>query len=158
MTTSAFNAKDFMKAEFRPRTGEILLPALKGFFTNGAQPLFKLRGLNAVEIANTNEAAITNQRKDNAIQAITDRQEEIEIMREALGISVDIPYEIAKRIEQLIIASIEPKLERRVVLKLQEVYPIEFYQLTNEIIRLTGLGMDLKKPEPSGTEQISDQH
>jgi hypothetical protein len=68
--------------------------------------------------------------------------------RKALGLAgKETPGEIAKRLEMLAMASVEPAISLQVAVKLAENFPVEFYQLTNEITELTGMGFDLVKPK-----------
>ena len=83
--------------------------------------------------------------------------DKIEAMRKSLGISADVPEEIARRLEMLTIGSVEPKLTLDIAVKLSETFPIEFYQLTTKISELTGKGHVPGKPKPSGETTRSEQ-
>lgn len=156
MVDSSFDQNKFLRAEFQPRMAGVQVPALQMFFAEGANPEFIVRSLTAIEMANAMEVAVKQKTLDTAIQAITSKREEIDQMRETLGINDDMNTEVAKRIEQLIVGCVNPVLERQTVIKLAERFPIEFYLLTNEIVKLTGLGMDIKKPEPFGKTTVSE--
>lgn len=148
----AFDTNAFLSAEFTQRTQEVSLPALQSWFTGkDEKPVFKVRGLNASEIARSNDTAKRNENIEAIIKSVTDKQGQVAKVMAELGISKDMPDDILKRLDQLVAGSVEPKFDYPLASKLAEVYPIEFYQLTNAILVLTGLGMDVVKQHPSGT-------
>ena len=108
------------------------------------------------EIASAMEASQKHQNIDAIIRAIASNQDQIAELKRAVGVSTDTPSEIIKRLEQLVQCSVDPVITLDVAVRLAEVRPIEFYTLTNEIPKLTGLGMDVKKPKASGTTQKSE--
>jgi hypothetical protein len=61
-----------------------------------------------------------------------------------------------RRIEAVEIGLLEPRLDRGAVVKLAGAYPVEFQQISNEIFRLTGEGMDPGKPDGSGATPASE--
>ena len=141
-----FNTKGFMKASFTPRTEKVLVPALAHWFDEGEEPEWIVRGISSSELAVCNEATKTATSVDSVLKAIANNADKVAEMRKTLGIySGDVPNEVIKRLQQLVFASIEPKVEHDVAIKLAETNPIEFFILTNKIIVLTGLGMDLAK-------------
>lgn len=146
----AFNSKKFMAAQFEPRTAKIELPGLADWFDEGEPPVWVIRGQTANEVALAMEAGAKHKNIDSIIKAIAANQDQVAELKKAIGIQKDTPGEIIKRLEQLVQCSIEPEITLDVAVKLGETRPIEFYQMTNEILRLTGLGQDVKKPKASG--------
>ena len=75
-------------------------------------------------------------------------------VRKTLGLSTDdVPADVSRRIEMLSIASVSPRLgteHREVAVKLAEAFPTVFYNLTNQILTLTGQGAAVGKPKRSG--------
>jgi hypothetical protein len=139
-----FNKNKFSQTQFVPRTAELRLDSLSDFFDG--EPIFIVRGMTASELAKCNESATQNQSLETLISALTNDAEKVRAIREQVGLIGDeTPHEIMKRIDQLVFCSVEPELDRQSVLKLAEAFPIEFYRLTNKIIELTGMGMDIKK-------------
>jgi hypothetical protein len=102
------------------------------------------------------EASTKHKNMGAIIKAIASNKDQINELKKAIGVENDTPGEIIKRLEQLVQCSIDPVITLDVAVKLAEARPIEFYQLTNEILRLTGLGMDVKKPKASGTTMRSE--
>lgn len=147
-----FNSSRFVKQEFQQREGVVEVPALRSWFDlpetkkdeEPAKCLWKVRGLTAVELARTFEAASKVKNFSSLVEALGSSETKIEELKEVLGVGNDVPSDIMKRLEQLTIGSLEP-IDLSVAQKLAEKFPIEFYQITNKITALTGLGMDLKK-------------
>lgn len=144
-----FDTKRFMKASFIPRTEKVELAALKEWFSDLRKdevPTWEVRGLTGSEMAICNEASKTNTSIDNVIKAITTNTDKIEEIRKAVGINTgEVPAEIIKRLQQLVTASVDPIVDHELAVKMAETYPVEFYILTNKIVILTGLGLDLAK-------------
>ena len=151
----AFDQKAFMQAQFVPRTARVDVPGLKDFF-GGGDAVWQVRGQTASEIASAMEASQKHQNIDAIIKAIASNKDQIAELKRAVGVSTDTPAEIIKRLEQLVQCSVEPVITLDVAVKIAEVRPIEFYTLTNEILKLTGLGMDVKKPKASGDQMKSE--
>jgi len=152
-----FDAKAFMRQQFQPRQESVEVPGLADWFKgNGDEPcIFTVRGMTSSELARTHEAVAKVKNFDSVIQAISNSKETVKELKAALGVSDDTPADIVKRLEQLVICSVSPKIEIQVAVKLAEAFPIEFYTLTNKIVMLTGMGMDIKKPQGSGATQPS---
>jgi len=149
----SFDAKKFLKTKFVPRTAEVPVPDLAAFFEEGMPTVWKIRGLTGHELGRVNEAADRNKNMAAILEGLASEasKDKAEAVKDMLGLGKDTPQDIAKRIEQLTIASIDPKCTTDLAVRLCEVYPIEFYQITNMILQLTGQGQMPGKPQPSGT-------
>jgi len=145
-----FDSKKFMAAQFEPRTARIDVPGLSNWFDEDDPPVWVIRGQTANEIAIAMDAGAKHKNIDAIIKAIAANQDQVNELKKAIGVEKDTPGEIIKRLEQLVQCSIEPVITLDIAVKLGETRPIEFYTITNEILRLTGLGMDIKKPKASG--------
>lgn len=149
-----FDTDDFMKSKFIPRTDDVRVEGLKDFFDENEPPLWKVRGQTASEIAQSAEAVKRNINIDSVLQALGSNEDKINELRGALGISTDdVPGEIVKRITQLVQCSVEPVVTEEFAKKLAEARPIEFYIITNKIVELTGMGMEIKKRGKSGSNR-----
>ncbi len=154
---NGFDTRAFMRAEFQPREGtvDVSKSALKEFFHDGNQAVWKVRGLTANEIARSNEASERNGRLETLINAMT-TQNRLDIadgVKEMIGIGDDVHSEIAKMLEHLIFGSINPEVPRELAVRIATVAPVEFYMISRKIMELTGLGHShtaKKKPKPSG--------
>lgn len=148
----AFNEKKFMRQNFTPRTKDVKVPDMKDFFDDGSEPVFHVRGLTGPELARVHEAVDKHRDLAGLIDGLLSgqSQEKIEAIRTSLGITDDIPAEIARRLEMITIGSLNPAISLDVAVKLCDVYPIEFYSITTVISELTGKGQIAGKPKPSG--------
>lgn len=138
----AFDADKFMAAQFKPREVNITLPSLASFFPPGEEPVFTVRGLTGSELARVNEAVDRGKVLSAIVEGVMTgtRQAAVDSVRSMIGLDDAVPGEAVRRIELLIEGSVTPKLDRPTIVKLLGVFPVEVYQLTNEIIKLTGLG------------------
>jgi hypothetical protein len=144
-----FNLDKFQSAEFSARTERVEIPQLAEFFGEGEKPEFVVRGLTAGELQRSIEAGSRQGAIETVVKAITTKQDQVSSIRKALGLTKDTPGEIAKRIEMLVLGCTAPEMNHAAVVKLAEVCPIEFYDLTNKIVTLTGQGGSRVKPQPS---------
>jgi len=152
----SFDSKAFMHAQFAPRTARVDVPGLIDWF-NDAPPVWVVRGQTANEVALTNAAAEKHKAVDSIVKAIAENADKVNAIKKAIGVAGDTPSDIIKRLEQLVQCSIDPVITLDVAVKLAEVRPVEFFILTNEIVKLTGLGQDLKKPLASGETTKSEE-
>lgn len=142
-----FDAAKFERAEFKPRTEAVQVPALAAFFDEGEPASWTVRGLSASELHRAMEAGKRQGSVEAIVRAISSGGDQAQALRRALGLSADTPGEIAKRLEMLVMGSVSPKVELPVAVKLAEAFPVEFLALTNTITELTGKGAELGKPE-----------
>jgi hypothetical protein len=64
-------------------------------------------------------------------------------------VSNNVPGEIAKRIETLVSGLVFPAFNHAMAVKFAETFPVEFFDITNRILHLTGMGGSHVKPPPS---------
>lgn len=154
-----FDVKSFKKAKFEDRTKRVPVPDLKGWFAEGEAPVFVVRGLTAEELARCNEAVQKNRNMDAVLQALHSRnqQEKIQAMREMLGVTESVPDDLAKRLEQFALGTVDPDMDHETAVKFAEAYPVEFYQITNQIMELTGQGRQVAKKKSSGPTRKSGE-
>jgi hypothetical protein len=145
-----FNKAGFIKAAYVPRTETVPMPQLKDWFEEGETPEFTVRGLTAEEIAKSNEAVANSRTVDTMLKAISNSRDQIEAIRKTLGLNLDAPEEFVKRLSQLTFGAVEPAFTMTEAIVLGERFPVELYLLTNKIVELTSLGMDLAKQKLSG--------
>lgn len=144
-----FDADKFERAAFAPRTETVAIPVLAEFFGEGEAAEVVVRGLTANELHLAMEAGARNRNVDAVVKAIASSKDQIDDIRRALGMSTDTPGEIAKRLQMLVSGSVSPKFSDASAAKLAQVFPVEFYDLTNRITTLTGQGGTRVKPQPS---------
>jgi hypothetical protein len=148
----AFDSKKFLKTKFAPRTAEVSVKDLAPFFPEGAKAIWKVRGLTGHELGRANEAADRSRNVLGILEGIISQssKEQTEAVKNLLGVGGTTPPDIAKRIELLLLGSVEPVCTQDLAVRLCETYPIEFFQITNMILKLTGQGSMPGKPMPSG--------
>lgn len=153
----AFNLQKFQSTKFTPRTAEVEVKDLAGWFAEGDAPVFTVRGLTGTELAMVNEAVARNRSRAAIAEGLLskDQTAQISAVRELLGVGCSVPDDLAKRLEMLVLASVAPKFDQPGAVRLAETFPVEFYSLTNKITELTGQGQDPGKPKPSSESQTS---
>ncbi len=153
-----FDVKKFQKAKFTPTIEEIPVPELQDFFDDGEKAVWKVRGLTGQEMGRANETAERNKNIAAIIDGLVsgEQREKTEAIKNLLGINqYNVPDDIAKRIAYLQFGSVDPVCTEDMAVKLCTVKGVEFYILTNAIIRLTGVGQTLGKSKPSGETLVS---
>jgi hypothetical protein len=148
-----FDKKKFVKAAFVSRTEAIPVPDLKDFFEEKDKPVWIVRNLTGHELGKVNEAADRNKSIAAIMEGIisADAQDKVAAIKASLGLDDSTPADIVKRIEMLTVGSVDPQIDHELAVKLCENYPIEFFQLTNAITRLTGQGAEIKKKQTPST-------
>lgn len=159
----SLDIKKFLNQQFEPRIKNVPVPQLKPWFTSNGQskdddgnvidikdaqpPVWKIRALNADEIGRADEAVANEGVTNQLLEALTSMNspEVSEKVKELMGASKDTPKTIAKRTYHLIYGSIDPKCDYELAGKLRNTFPVIFYELTNEILQLSGQGFDPKK-------------
>lgn len=149
----------FMNASLAPREAEVPVPELADFFGKDEQPIWKVRGLTAAEVARSREASDRSEKIKSLVEAMAGDGDKAAAIRENLGLSGDeVPEDVSRRIEMLCCGSISPALDdehRDVAVQLAAAFPIKFYEITNAIQELTGQGAELGKRKPSGGKKTS---
>ena len=147
----SFDKKKFMKTTFEPRIEKVPVPDLKDFFEEGAEPVWSVRNLSGHELGKVNEAEARNKAISQILDVIisVDAKDKVAAIKASIGLDDNTPSDIARRLEMLTIGSVDPSIDQETAVKLCTYYPIEFYQLTNAITRLTGQGAQVKKKQSS---------
>ena len=159
----SLDIKKFLNQQFEPRVKDVPVPQLKPWFASNGKgkdksdkvtdikdakpPVWTIRALNADEIGRADEAVANEGVTTQLMEALTSMNspEVSEKVKELMGASKDTPKTIAKRTYHLIYGSVEPKCDYELAGKLRNTFPVIFYELTNEILQLSGQGFDPKK-------------
>jgi len=147
-----FDAKRFQKTKFTARIEGVPVPDLKEFFPEGEEAVWKVRGLTGHEVGRAAEAADRNKTIGAILEGLTAEasKDKAEALKDILGIGGNTPADIAKRLEHLVLGSVDPPCTQDLAVRLCEVFPVEFYQITNKIMLLTGMGQLPGKQQASG--------
>lgn len=145
----------FRSAEFIPRETEITLDALAE--AGMGDGVVKVRGLTAHELAAAEESAGKGKLLSDLVERLAGSgKEKVGALMDGIGYHQDVPAALAKRLEHVRLATVEPAMELADVVKLAETFPIEFTILANKIMELTGKGQQAQvKRKPSGGKQTS---
>lgn len=154
-----FDKKKFDKAKFVPRTEVVPVPSLASFFDEGDTAQMEVRGLTGEEMARVNEAQAKNKNMQAVIEALAggDGKDKIKAIQESLGLSDDIPSDLARRIELLHLGCVDPEMDLQTAAKIFRVAPVDGYSLTNKIQVLSGQGMMPGEQQASGKKAKSKQ-
>lgn len=150
------NLQRFLSAALAPRQLEVQTPELAGvLFDDAEKPVWIVRGLTAAELGRAKQSSEEGLDTVKAlVQAMAGDGDKAAQIRKAFGLGDDdVPQNISYRIEVLAAGSVSPALgteNRDVAVKLAETFPTIFYDLTNQILNLTGQGAVLGKPKRSG--------
>lgn len=150
----SFDIKGFERTKFKRNTEDFKVEVLKDFFAEDEEPVFIMQGLRHDEIAACNAAIRGNDNLKTILQAAAHHKPSI---KKAIGDmitgGVDVPEDTQKRIMHLTFGSVKPKINEGLAVKLAETFPVEFIQMTDLILKLTGEGMiAVKKPKRSGSK------
>ena len=143
-----FNQDKFNSTEFEPSTETVLVPALQDWFGEGETAEFLVRGLTAVEYQQCDEAAHKDRDLSDLLAAMANGNRKLAVSeaRSALGLGDEVPGQISKRVAMLRVGTVSPPgLTRQTCVLIAQRFPVEFYELTNVITRLTGKGQQPKK-------------
>jgi hypothetical protein len=154
-----FDVKGFQKAKFTPRTEDVSVPDLKEWFGPKDSPVWKVRGLEGSELGYVNETAARNRNITAILEGIVSPEdpEKIQGIRDLLGMAGNTPEDVARRLEMLVLGSVDPNCDMDLAVKMCRVFPIEFFQLTNKITQLTGQGQIPGKKKSYGPAPQSEE-
>lgn len=147
-----FDVNKFAGQVFSDRTQKYEIPAhsgLRAFFGDEDEKSFTVRGLTASEMGRTNDAVAKNRDVAAMIEALIGGDPAQKSAALQQMIRPDTPDDVAKRLEMVHIGLVDPKLNFPDVVRMAENFPVEFYEISNRIMNLTGMGRLPGKPECS---------
>jgi len=146
-----FDAKRFMENKLVAREGEVRVPDMSGWFADGDEPVWRVRGLTGKELGRADEAAARNLKVNAILEGIVGGSNKKPKKALKQMVDPDTPQDVARRIELFIMRSVDPPADLELAKKVCREFPIEFKQITNKVIELTGSGHVLPgKSKPSG--------
>ena len=127
------------------------MPDLKDYFGEGAAAVWTVRGLSGHELGKVNEAEERNRNMAAIIEALVsvNAVEKADGVKKLVGLDDSTPSDIARRIEMLVIGSVDPVCDQELSVRICTYFPVEFMQMTNTITKLTGMGAQIKKKSSS---------
>lgn len=162
-----FDFDKFTNQHFNPREKDVPVPDLKPWFKGKAEkdekgedkpPVWRVRMLTGPDLARASEAQQQNRDRNAIAQGLLSGSEDkiTEAVRELIGTGATVPDDTAKRIEMLVLGSVQPVCSHQMAVKIANTFPVVFTQLTNEIMKLTGLGSEPGKPKRSSAVKKSE--
>ena len=148
------DVKALQKQKWEKRTKTISVPRLKDWTKKGEKPTWKIQSLGTTEIWKAEVAASEESR--NAVEQLSgalvgsDIGEAAEAVKALVGVSSEIPQELAKRIFLLTYASIDPVCDLTTAGIICDHFPTDFLAITQEILNISGLGSKKKESKSSG--------
>lgn len=153
-----FNAAKFTNTNFAMPTDSVAVPKLKDFFESD-DPVWMVSGLTGEQNAQVLMAQEKNQAIGDLVAAVLTAKgdKRSQALTGLMGMSSDkLPDDIVRRIEILMLGSVEPTCDRDLAIKIGMFFPTVFYTLTNRILELTGEGGHIVgKPTRSTKDQTS---
>lgn len=132
-----FDISAFNKARMEHATATVDVPNLQLFFGD-AEPKWTVRGMTHTELCRMRETKENDKLLNTAIAAVAGNEEEKQNLIKQIVGDVDGVHESTRgRIEQLMMCSVEPKIDRQVAVRLSQFYPAEFDTLTDKIFELS---------------------
>ena len=144
----------FKAALFERRTEQVLVPGLSAFFPDGQKPVLTVQSLTGEEVAIARERITQNRAIGELMAKIVGEKasSKVEGIRQALGVSDDVPNDLVYRIAVAEFGIQSDRFEQEDAVKLADVCPETFYLLTSKILALTGMGqISLGELNASGT-------
>jgi len=141
-----FNSKSFKKVKFVPRTESVPVPILKEWFDGEA--VWVVQALDGNVLGRCNDLAEKNRKKITDIAeglATGSPEETIKAVQDLVGLGDSVPQENAKRIEYLIAGSVDPVCDLELAVRVNSFFPVQFREITNKILQLTGMGYEVGK-------------
>lgn len=136
-----FNTQKFGSTNFERRTGVVNVDALAEFFEDGEEPEITVKGLTHQEVAQCADGIKSDVNLEALLKAAAGHTPSMkEAVGELLNKTTNTPVDTKKRILHLVVGAVKPEIDEMTAVKLAETFPIEFTQLTNKILELTGLG------------------
>jgi hypothetical protein len=159
----AFDVDRFITSNWQRRTANVAVDTLKEFFDKDEKPIWQIQSLEGSELAQAKHAKERNIRLKASAESIAEilsTKNKTKLKESISGIfgNIDAENDTAWRTELLILGSVKPAVDYQLAAMLFKARPTEYYNLTNEIIRLSGLGHEPGKQPSSGMTKKSKTH
>ena len=153
-----FDSKAFMNEQFEDRTMDVPVPGLAIWFGEGEKPVFTVKGLTFHQLNTADNKADNSEQMLKLVGKLQakDGASIGEEIQNAFGIGEDTPPNMVKRINHLVMGCLNPVVDEEFAVKLASMYPVEFMDISNKIITLTGQGFVPGKRKGCTPKQASD--
>lgn len=130
-----------------PSTRDVRVEELKHWFPEGEEPIWKIRGLTAVEIWQSSDVEGRSKMMIDIAKAMVASagSDRVEALLEIIGNPANAPIDLARRFDWLMYGSVSPKISREQSVLLFATFPTLAADLSVQINQLTNAGPDLGK-------------
>lgn len=143
-----FDVAAFNKAKMEHATAEVHVPNLEQFFGDD-EPIWVVRGMTHTELCRMRETKESDKLLNTAIAAVAGSEDDkAKFIKEILGDTDGIHESTRRSIEQLVMCSVSPKIDRPGAVRLSQFYPAEFQSLGDKIFALSQDGPVVAKKKP----------
>lgn len=153
-----FDAQNFMRASWVHRTQEVDVPEIAEYFTDGAKPVFVVRGLSADELYKIRSASSRQKTLEGIAEGLAEGSKSgaAKAIKEALGASGTLDPATPRAMETLMAGCVDPPCDLDMARLLMDKHGLIFMRLSDTIMTLTGQGGAVeKKAAPSGKTKAS---
>lgn len=154
----SFDTQGFMRAAWVHRTQEVAVPEIAEYFTEGAKPVFVVRGLSADELYKIRSASSRQKTLEGIAEGLAEGSKSgaAKAIKEALGASGALDPATPRAMETLIAGCVDPPCDLDMARLLMDKHGLIFMKLSDTIMTLTGQGGEVeKKAAPSGKTTAS---
>lgn len=147
----SFDIAAFSTAVLDPREDIVRVEELACFFSDGDDPVFRVRGLTGEEMYRVADERRSSELRAAVADALAggQRAEVASALREVIGIGESVPEAMAVAISKVFFGIVEPKLDRDQIVRLFAGLPNVAVRLMSAIDKLSGQGPDLGKYQRS---------
>ena len=135
------------------------VPDLRDWFKCEADevPVWTVKSLSYQEISRANAKATSNDFLLSFVSKLSSGQgsQAAEDLKNALSIGDEDPADFIKRLYLLVYGSVSPECDEELAVKMATVKAVEFKELTDKILSLSGQGYEPEKSKPSGGSKKS---
>lgn len=139
-----FDTERFRSTALEPRTEDVPVKDLAGWFADGEAPVWTVRGLTGEEFMRAQDAEEQHRLRIAAFQALVKsgafQGERVAAFESLIGGGNEIPAQMAKLIECILLGSVRPVVDRDLVVRLYQSFPVTAYLLGMTVLKLTGQG------------------
>jgi hypothetical protein len=148
-----------LNQELEPRTADVVVNELKALYDPAPDEdlIFTVRGLNGNDLVAVSSKRDTNTFVEMLSEALIKKngKEGGEAIKGLLGLFDDeLHPELKYRVELIVRASLEPKIDYPLAVKLAREFYVVLHRLSEKILELSGLGAQLKKKSSSDSITI----
>jgi len=135
-----FDLSKLDKCKIQDVTADVPVPGLKQLFGDDEEPTVKVRGLDAIGIAQVQEDVNTAQSIQDVIKRLASGQaDEIsDAVQEVLGRSSDNPKRYLEVLGYVTKGCFDPEISKQQAARIAKIAPNDFYRIGNKVMELSG--------------------